>query len=423
MVALWAVCSGMAAGQDISMPADLEQVDFYLHTVDTSDHIYDNFGHTAIRVHNRGSGEDMIYNWGIFDFADPLSFGFRFYKGILDYQLGAYPNHIAQKRYRFERRTVWEDRLNLTTSQKEILMRRLIWHMQPENRTYPYQYFFDNCSTRPRDYIDEAVGGRIRQTLKDQKTGETFRDMVRSHYQTNPEVAMSLDILMNRRIDREMSVQDKTFLPLTLREALLQIPSDIPQKNLLGDSRVLMEFPRPAPVSWSGGTWVVLLMIIPLVIMASSYVGMKRLPHGQRQALNDIRHRGIRMMGLVAAVFGLYTGLLGLLMPTTWAFSAHLDLHHNVNQWLFWPTDLLLCGWGLYWLVKGRGLPVRPMTRRIFQIYCTAHVWVGVGYFVVWVLGLWEQNVTEVVRSFLPISIYLYMMASRTGFRTKETVL
>jgi hypothetical protein len=34
---------------------------------------------------------------------------------------------------------------------------------RPENREYLYDYFRDNCSTRVRDAVDRAVGGRVRQ--------------------------------------------------------------------------------------------------------------------------------------------------------------------------------------------------------------------------------------------------------------------
>ena len=42
------------------------------------------------------------------------------------------------------------------------LQQFLEWNEQPENRFYHYDYYRDNCSTRVRDALDRALGGRIR---------------------------------------------------------------------------------------------------------------------------------------------------------------------------------------------------------------------------------------------------------------------
>ena len=76
--------------------------------------------------------------------------------------------------YRAQGRTVWQDRINLTNPQKEKLYRRLMWNMKAENLTYEYHYFFDNCTTRVRDYLDEALGGAISAQYSG-VTEKTFR--------------------------------------------------------------------------------------------------------------------------------------------------------------------------------------------------------------------------------------------------------
>ncbi len=48
------------------------------------------------------------------------------------------------------------------------------------------QYFFDSCSSRIRDYLDEALGGTIKANTHNNHAPQTFRDMVYEGYITRP---------------------------------------------------------------------------------------------------------------------------------------------------------------------------------------------------------------------------------------------
>ena len=145
-----------------SIPADMSGVHFYLITVDVGDAVWDNFGHTALRVFDENSNTDVVFNWGNFDIGSgAVEFSWDFFKGIMNYQLATSSPRQEFSMYRFQERTVWQDRINLTNPQKVRLYRRLMWNLEPENIVYPYQYFYDNCTTKVRDYLDEALSGRI----------------------------------------------------------------------------------------------------------------------------------------------------------------------------------------------------------------------------------------------------------------------
>ena len=49
------------------VPTDLSGVHFYLITVDVGDMVWDNFGHSALRVFDENSNTDTVFNWGGFD--------------------------------------------------------------------------------------------------------------------------------------------------------------------------------------------------------------------------------------------------------------------------------------------------------------------------------------------------------------------
>ena len=55
--------------EDYQVPSNLSALNFYLITVDVGDQVWDNFGHTALRVFDENTNTDVIFNWGTFDIS------------------------------------------------------------------------------------------------------------------------------------------------------------------------------------------------------------------------------------------------------------------------------------------------------------------------------------------------------------------
>ena len=70
--------------------AQFDSVEVSLLTCSPHEEIYSLYGHTALRWHDLNKGEDIAFNWGVFDFRKPFFIG-RFVFGLTDYELGAYP--------------------------------------------------------------------------------------------------------------------------------------------------------------------------------------------------------------------------------------------------------------------------------------------------------------------------------------------
>lgn len=399
------------AGGELS-PAYYDNVDFYLHTIDVRNQVYTNFGHTTIRVHNKNNGEDLVYNWGMFNFNnDPVGFALKFFRGILDYTVVAYSFKHAMAIYNHGGRTVWQDPIHLTREQKKALIAKFEWNLKPENRVYPYQYFFQNCSTIPRDYIDEVLGGTIKSQFGEVSTKQTFRDMVMSHFRFNPEIAFSLNILMNGRIDATMSRWQKMFLPLTLRDNFLEVPSSVrlpsgePQK-LLTKGNILVEFERPAVPSWNVYWLLTALATVPMALML--LVGgpqRGRLPKGA----------GVRVFGFYAIILGLLFGLYGLIMPVAWGYSDHLDLHHNINQLLIWPTFIGYFFLGWFWLLRGRAIYVGGFYS-VISTLCYLYIATIAGYGIAGLVGLYEQKIDLIAAFVAPLIVIFLLLSLKLGF-------
>ncbi|MCB1664717.1 MAG: DUF4105 domain-containing protein [Pseudomonadales bacterium] len=406
----------------ILLPANFNLVDFYLVTVDVGDQVWDNFGHTALRVVDRNSNSDLVFNWGLFDPSGGyVRFAFNFLRGILPYQLGVSPPAWEFGRYEREQRSVWQDKLNLTNAQKETLYKRLAWNLREENIVYDYQYFFDNCTTRVRDYLNEALGGRL-QSQNRAPTLRTFRDEVLSHYASVPPVAVSLDVLMNGNIDRRMTQWEQMFLPAQLRRELLSFPSDVmrngQRSNMLEEPTVIMEFTPPA----SGPNPYYLLaagLLLPALLL---FLLFKRtsLASFSSQPGVTLRSPGLsyRLMGLLGLVITLCSGLYGLVMSFGWLASAHLDLHHNLNLLLFWPTDLLGVTFALRWLLLGRPCALRAGSHSLVIFYLFAHILAALAYLFLGLTGMGGQNVGSLMLFVLPALLAFAIVAWNTGFHS-----
>lgn len=382
--------------QSYALPTDMSAVHFYLITVDVGDQVWDNFGHTALRVLDENSNTDVVFNWGVFRIdGGPVAFSYNFFKGIMNYELGIQSPAQEFANYRSQQRSVWQDRINLTNPQKEILYRRLLWNQEPQNRVYPYQYFFDNCTTRVRDYLDEALSGRI-AAANDGVTESSFRDSVQEHYESVALIGFSLDVLMNSNIDRPMTEWEEMYLPLRLREKLYEIESDVAENGvrnkLLSDPQEIMAFPAPTVQSdpYQLASIVLLAPVLFLLLM------LKKIPmsYFATHSRIGLKLAGInfRILGLLGILTALFSGIYGTLMLGSWFVSDHLDLHHNINLLLFWPTDLLGILVALRWFILCKPWPMTHNSTPFLNFYMMAHLFGMLIYVAVMFLQLVDQS-------------------------------
>jgi len=394
-------------GPEIRVPADFGQVSFYLITVDVGNHVWDNFGHTALRMVDESTNTDLVFNWGLFDASiGYVRFAANFARGNMDYQLGVTPPEWELGRYQQEGRTVWQDQLVLTVAQKRRLYERMAWNIRDENIVYEYDYFFDNCTTRVRDYLDEALGGTL-SAQTGALTPTSFRDEVRSHYASLPLISFSLDVLINERVDRRMTQWQQMFLPLVLR-------AQLDRAGLLTDRQVLMEFSPPE--AGANPYHLAALLMIPgllllLCLRRASIAAFSSQP-GLTLRMPALTYRLLGLLGLVIAVF---SGVYGLIMSLGWLFSSHQDIHGNLNLLLFWPTDVVGAWVALRWLLTGRAWAVSSSGHQWVTTYFIIHTIAAMVYLFIVVFGLSEQRVGSLLLFVLPSLAIFTVLAMTAG--------
>ncbi|MEZ5491213.1 MAG: DUF4105 domain-containing protein [Gammaproteobacteria bacterium] len=431
MLALGTGLAGSAALEAVddidsaALPADFGRVHFYLITVDAGNNVWDNFGHTALRVIDENNNTDTVYNWGLFDASGGVvQFSFNFFRGIMNYQLGTSSPGAEFGAYRQQQRSVWQDAINLNNRQKETLYKRLLWNVRPENIVYPYHYFFDNCTTRVRDYLDEALEGKI-SAATGSTTDNTFRDLVTYHYRSAPLIEFSVDLLMNANIDRPVTQWEEMFLPLSLRARLMTLPSDVAvagrQQPLLSDSVVIAEFPTPqagANPYYVAGTLLLAPALFLFLLLRK--VSMSYFATHSRITLNA-PGLSFRLLGLVGLVVSLFSGIYGCLMLGGWFFSDHMDLYKNVNLLLCWPADLLGVVVAGRWFIQARPWPLTHNSAPFINYYMLARLVSVVAYAVIAVFNLAPQSTMTFLLTVTPGLFLLILLVWIVGFEPAKS--
>jgi hypothetical protein len=230
---------------------------------------------------------------------------------------------------------VWIQELEMSREAKQELKKFLEWNELPKNRFYHYDYYRDNCSTRVRDALDRALGGRIKHYAGGLATGTTYRFHTQRLTANDPFVYTGLLLGLGQPVDREISAWDEMFLPLALRDHIRHITvldAAGAQVPAVRSERTLYEStdnsPPEAPPFW-------LPAYIALgVAVAAGTIGLARAGRTSPAA-----HRAFMAL---SGGWSLLVGIFGLILAGLWAFTDHAAAYQNENLLQLNPLQLAL---------------------------------------------------------------------------------
>lgn len=301
----------------LSQPADTT---FYLITCGPGTEVYSIYGHSALRVVNGNS--DIVYNWGVFDFDTP-NFAWKFAKGRLDYMLAYESFNDFLRSYFYEERYVLMQKINLTTEEKIRMLELISENLEPENLKYRYDFFYDDCSTRIRDLIENSVNRSLIYPDEVQSTIPTFRQMLDKYQRPYPWLDFGIDLLLGQTADLKADVRDRMFLPIDMMEGLSStvLHSDGSESPLLEKSELVLDF--DPPVSRSIPTPFFIFSILFLgILLVSLYV------------------KSIPVINIIDIIIYFTFSLVSILLVFFNFFSDHEQLKMNFN--LVWLNPLLI---------------------------------------------------------------------------------
>ena len=326
--------------REMSVPTAIEthiQAEISLVTCYPGSRNYELYGHTMIRV--QIEGQDLLFNYGIFNFKQS-GFIYRFVKGDCDYSLAAYPMQYLTQGY--EDRKIVEQVLDLDDAQKVDIISFLWNNVQPENAVYRYGWAYNNCATKPRDIIENAVGGSLE--YGNPKRGEaTFRSIM-AHFDKNyPWQQFGIDMVLGYDLDHKLDYREQMFSPIILMEAMADATQErdgkripvVKATNILvegGDEGAVL---GPTPMVLTPMFVLTLLLVIVLALTIKERFGKRHY------------------RWLDSVVFGVY-GLVGVLVAFLTFVSSHYGTSSNLH--IVWLHPLLLLPAIMEWIKRMRPL-------------------------------------------------------------------
>ena len=194
----------------------MDSVRISLLTCAPGSEIYALFGHSAIRYENPEKDQDWVFNYGMFSFKEP-NFVMRFVKGETDYQLGVVPFRYFETEYALRGSSVYQQVLNLTDEEKAKLISLLEENYLPSNRVYRYNYFYDNCTTRARDKVEESIQGKVVYPKTEKEV--SFRDIIHEFTAGSEWGEFGIDLCLGSEADEPIDERKQMFAPFYMMEA------------------------------------------------------------------------------------------------------------------------------------------------------------------------------------------------------------
>ena len=255
----------------LNISENIESTEISVLTCDPGNEIYSLFGHSALRIKNPINGQDLVVNWGLFEFSESqFQFGYNFAKGRLKYYMGIQlmSNFITE--YRRSKRGIREQVLNLSNQEKYQIIQLLEENYKPENRKYKYEFFYDNCSSRLRDVIKKVFGENINFYQSPKSNKFTFRETIHLYLESFPWLKLGIDLVLGKKIDKLVSNENLMFLPLNVEEifdkSLVENNGSI--KNLVKSKNTLIEsFENKNKLNNIGFySWILLAITLSLIV-------------------------------------------------------------------------------------------------------------------------------------------------------------
>jgi hypothetical protein len=308
-------------------------------TFGPGDQIFNYFGHNGMIVEDRAQRVARLYNFGMFHFG--LSMLPNYMKGKLTFWVAATPVRATFAHYHEANRSIRIQELNLLPQKRKAIADALDFASAPENRDYLYDHFFNNCSTRLRDLVDDATDGQFKQHL-DHPARMSYRQHIRRYAERDPVTDFALVFWMNDFMERAIKQWDELFLP----EELEQQVARMHYRNGAGQSVPLVaasyevftadrpptpEFPnRGYPWALALGALLGALAWLNGIWAARAHSTWPR-----------------RLLGLQHTLFGIVLGIPGLAAALMWAFTEHTVTYRNENLLLSNPLTFALFPLGL----------------------------------------------------------------------------
>lgn len=292
------------------------EIEVSLLTVSSGENLYSAFGHSALRIKNKTTGLDVVYNYGLFSFNSP-NFYQNFIKGRLNYWLDkeSYDDFLIS--YISENRKIQEQIFEMDSIQKQFFIDFLEINLKPENKYYSYHFFEDNCATRIRDLVLLTYEGIVFPSAKEYIT---YRELVHKYLNGRSWTKLGIDLILGVSVDKKTNIYEQMFLPDYLYNALDSTEYEgcrivTETKNIFIPEKSEKLFPA---------------IVSPLFIFSCVFVlALLFCFYEKRAKVFDF-------------ILFLLVGIVGFIICLLWFFTNHTNMQSNFNIIWAFPTHLIM---------------------------------------------------------------------------------
>ena len=287
-------------------------------TMGPGNSLNDTFGHSAYRIKDKSL--DIVFNYGVYDFDAP-NFYLKFAQGKLNYKIDV-NNYDAFKNYYVrQNRTIKEQVLNLTLTEKQQVFNYLANNYEPENQFYLYDFFYDNCATKIKDVLVESLEQKVKFNEPKSLGNKTFRTLIYDNVDWNSWGSLGIDVALGSVIDRQAAKQEYMFLPEYIHtffdNATIKNNSE---KKLVKESKIIFSKTAVKQPNYFLVSPIFVLGILGLCILYLTFLDFK----------NNKRTKWLDLV-----LFSV-TGIIGVFILLLWFATDHEATAQNYNLlWAF----------------------------------------------------------------------------------------
>ena len=369
----------------------LDSIRASLITCSPGQEVYALYGHTALRLQNFTTGEDVVFNYGVFSFKQP-HFIWRFVRGQCDYMVVPIPWQYFTREYEERGSSITAQVLNLTPQEASRLYANMVEDCKPENRQYRYNFLYNNCTTKVRDAIENCVEGHV--VYPDTVPLYTYREMLHQYTKDHPWAQEGNDILLGAAVDTLLCARAAMFAPeymLRYADNAFIYADNNDKRPLVLDREILLQ-KKPQKVEPEFlfppmQAMLILLAFAVLIVLLERWLNWQ--------------------FWLWDALLLLGQGLAGLLLLFMFFFSEHPAVNSNWQIWVLNPIALV----ALPMVIKAAYKRKKTLWHAVFFVILTTFL-----VFSPWMPQEFGKLVVPLALTLLtrPISYYLYYRKNRT---------
>ena len=329
------VTTGLSAQESMTREEFAENLKVSMVVIGAADALYSWWGHVAWIVENTETGASRAYDYGNFSF-DQDAFLKNFIMGQMDYlKMASNPERMLRNNV-FLNRTITIYTLNAKSLDKLRLLELLENDIRPENRTYRYNLFWDNCSTRIRDRMDVLTDEQFSKAYM-VSSDKTLRMQLRRFLYSNVFMDWLLNFALSGVTDRVATEWDGMFLPEELGRAVETMMVSDENGNLVpfvsGKTIYNTAEGRPEVADYPPANWYYGL-IAGVVLAAAAFL---------------LKGKGKAVFSLV---FSFTFGVFGSLLFFMSIFTDHNYSYWNMNLLFVNPFMLVIFAFSIRQLIK-----------------------------------------------------------------------